>query len=278
MHVEHLRVPVGAGALHVERIGRGGPAVVLLHGFGTCTFLWRRLAPALAELGFTSLSIDLLGHGESDRPDDADYALMAQAEHVSRALSALRIPSATLIGQGIGGLVGLLLAADPRVLIENVALLSPPDPDDLPGPEIRTLQRQSALVALSANTLFGVRPALAPLLRSGVANPENMSDLLVARYMAPFVGPDGLAQLLQRASAIELVQPARRQLSERTTRTLVLYGERDADRPQIDWSTLLPKAALHSTLVPKSGRLIPEDAPTALLTILDDWLKTRAPL
>ena len=44
MYTEHLRIPVGVGFLHVERTGRGGPPVILLHGYGTCTFLWRAIA------------------------------------------------------------------------------------------------------------------------------------------------------------------------------------------------------------------------------------------
>ena len=48
VYTEHLRIPVGSGALHVERVGRAGRAVVLLHGFGTCAFLWRAVAPQLA--------------------------------------------------------------------------------------------------------------------------------------------------------------------------------------------------------------------------------------
>jgi pimeloyl-ACP methyl ester carboxylesterase len=61
MYTEHLRIPVGAGSLHVERVGRAGPAVVLLHGFGSCSFLWRAVAPRLADAGYTALAIDLLG-------------------------------------------------------------------------------------------------------------------------------------------------------------------------------------------------------------------------
>ena len=38
MYTEHLRIPVGAGAQHIERVGRGGKPIVLLHGFGTSAF------------------------------------------------------------------------------------------------------------------------------------------------------------------------------------------------------------------------------------------------
>ena len=272
MYVEHLRIPVGAGSLHVERTGRGGPAVVLLHGFGTCAFLWRRLAPALANAGYMAIAIDLLGHGESDRPEDAAYHLAAQADHVARAMAALRLSSAALVGQDIGGLVALVLAAGPRFTVDGVALLSPPDPDDLPGSDIRALQRGSALIALSANLLFGAQPALAPLLRAGVAEPANMPDLLVARYLAPFVGTDGLAQLLLRSAAVEFTVESRARLGEVAAPVLVLNGEADTGRPILNWSSLLPASHVDEDTVTGSGRLIPEDAPTALFDQLASWL------
>ena len=110
MYVEHLRIPVGPGSLHAERLGRGGPPVVLVHGFGTCAFLWRRVAPALAQAGCTVLSVDLLGYGESDQPEDASYTPAAQAEYLARAVAALRLSEITVVGQDIGAIVALLLA------------------------------------------------------------------------------------------------------------------------------------------------------------------------
>ena len=59
-----LRIPAGGGALHVERFGHGGQSVLLIHGFPTSSFLWRAIAPRLAESGHTALAIDLLGYGE----------------------------------------------------------------------------------------------------------------------------------------------------------------------------------------------------------------------
>src|SRR5690606_29340281 len=111
VHTEHLSIPVGAGHLHVERVGRGGLPIVLLHGFGTCAFLWRNVAPRLANAGYTALSIDLLGHGESDWADATALRIGAQAEYVDRALTALRIPGAIVVGQDVGCIVALMLAA-----------------------------------------------------------------------------------------------------------------------------------------------------------------------
>src|SRR5882757_8825135 len=80
MQADILRAPVGPGAMHVERYGHGGTAVILLHGFGTCNFLWRAIAPAITAAGHTAYSVDLLGHGQSDRPLDADFGIAPQAE------------------------------------------------------------------------------------------------------------------------------------------------------------------------------------------------------
>ena len=34
--------------MHVERYGHGGAPILFVHGFGTCSFLWREVGPALA--------------------------------------------------------------------------------------------------------------------------------------------------------------------------------------------------------------------------------------
>ena len=276
MYTEHLRIPVGPGTLHLERVGRGGPAVVLLHGFGSCSFLWRAIAPWLAEAGCTVLAIDLLGHGESDRPPDASYGLGAQAEYVEQALTALRLGPVTLVGQDMGALVGALLAAQRPERVSRLALLEPLDPDDLPGAAIRSLQRTSARAALTANTLFGARPLLEPLLRSAVGDPSQMPDLLVARYLAPFVGNDGAAQLLRRAMAVTLTEVERQRLGDVTGRVLLWTGARSAEDDLAArvgrWRRILPMAALIPVTVKQGGALVAEDAPAALRSTLQAWV------
>jgi pimeloyl-ACP methyl ester carboxylesterase len=276
MYTEHLRLPVGAGSLHVERVGRAGPAVALLHGFGSCSFLWRAVAPRLADAGFTALSIDLMGHGESDRPIDVSYGLGAQAEYVERALTALRLAQVTIVGQDMGALVGLLVAAQRPDRAAKLALLEPLDPDDLPGPAIRSLQRTSALSALTANALFGARPLLEPFLRDAVVDPAHMPDLLVARYLAPFVGSGGAAQLLQRASAVSLSPEERQRLGDVRGDILLWTGARDAADDLAArserWRGVLPSASVHPIAVRPCGTLVAEDAPAALVSALLAWI------
>jgi len=281
VYTEHLRIPVGAGSLHAERVGRGGHPVVLLHGFGTCSFLWRNLAPRLADRGYTVIALDLLGHGESDRPLDMSYGLAAQAEYVERALNALRLPAVSLLGQDIGGVVGLLLASQRPRRVHRLAVMNPPDLEELPGPEIRALQRTSARAALSANSLFGALTLLGPLLRAGVANPDSMTDRLVARYLAPWVGREGVELLLQMASAVELPEDERPWLAGVRSPVLAVRGDEDRWTTKDSVKRLiagLTGAAVTLETVPAAGWLIAEDAPVALLSLVTAWLAQSPPV
>ncbi len=276
VYTEHLRIPVGPGYLHVERMGRGGPAVVLLHGFGSSAFQWRAVAPALAARGMVVVSVDLLGYGESDRPVGAPAGPAAQAEYLERALTALRLGSASVLGQGMGALVALLLAADDPKRVSRIGCLDPLDPDDLPGPAIRAMQRHSALAALTANSLFGARPLLEPLVSDALTPELPHTERLLARYLAPFAGSTGMAELLQLAGTVTLTDEERAHLSSVSGPVHFWLGyregERHADTVAV-WERRLPAATISAseTLEP-SGRFLSETAPAELITALGTWL------
>lgn len=282
MYIEHLRIPVGPGALHVERVGRGGTPVVLVHGFGTSAFLWRRVAPLLAASGYTALSFDLLGYGESDRPRDAGYGLVAQAEYLDRALTTLRLPRAVVVGQDIGALVALQLAARRPERIERLFLINPVDPTDLPGPEIRSLQRAAARIVLGAHGLFGASQVLAPYLRESGGVPGPLSDLLVARYTAPYLGDDGLSHLLLLARSLELEDDEQLELSAVKTPVALVVGKlasiehlRDAERIAAELRG--SRQTTDVMLVPDAGFLPAEDQPAALAGKIRDWINVSEP-
>ncbi|MEP6832574.1 MAG: alpha/beta hydrolase [Gemmatimonas sp.] len=282
MYIEHLRIPVGAGALHVERVGRGGSPVVLLHGFGTCAFLWRAVAPRLANAGFTALSFDLMGYGESDRPEDGSYGVVAQAEHLDRALTALRLPRAVIVAQDISALIGVQLAARRPERVERLLLINPTEPDDLPGTSIRALQRAAARIALGSPGMFGAGQVLGPFLKESVATPESMPDLLVGRYTAPYVGDEGLSHLLQLARSLELEADEQLQLGSVRAPVMVALGELDIakkDEPTLMMAAELARsgASVREEIIAGAGYLPAEDQPLRLTELIRDWINVSPP-
>ena len=270
MQADVLRVPVGPGAVHVERYGHGGAPIVLLHGFGTCTFLWRHVAPVLAEAGHTAYAIDLFGHGESDRTPDADFGIAAQAEYLDAAMTALRLARATIVGVDLGGDVALRLAAIRPDRAAKLVLINVPAFDELPARDIAVLQRSTARFAFKVTRgVLGAATLLQAVLEGSVAKAEFMPTRLLARYLAPFAGRDGVNHLLTLGASIRRSEIEDLDLSDVRAPTLVIRGDHDEWVGRDIASRLaaeIPKATL--TRVPAVARLIPEESPDYLCELI----------
>jgi pimeloyl-ACP methyl ester carboxylesterase len=269
--------------LHAERYGFGDHPLVLLHGFATSTFLWRLVAPALPLGQVTAWALDLLGHGESDRPAEADYGIAAQATAVENAMTALRIGRATLVGVDMGAAAALRLAATRPARVHGLVLISPPPPGKARGDDLTELGRLAARHLFEASRgMLGAAAWVGPLLERSVASPQSMPPKLITRYAAPFVGADGVRHLQSLANAIADDDIEELDLRAITARTLVLRGERDVWCSAAD-ATRLATAIKGGEVraLPGVARLLPEEAPAALAAILAEWapaLRATTPL
>jgi pimeloyl-ACP methyl ester carboxylesterase len=279
MQADVLRVPVGPGAMHVERFGHGGTAVILIHGFGTSSFLWRNIAPAITDAGHTAYAIDLFGHGESDRPYDADFGIAAQAEYLDAAMTALRVARGIIVGVDIGGDVALRLAATRPERVEKLVLVNTPAFDEIPGRDITQMQRSTAKFAFrTTRGVLGAAPLLEGVLKRSVADPErHMPIKLIARYLAPFAGPDGVNHLLAIASSISGDDMEDVDLKTIHVPALIVWGEAD------EWLNAKTGEKLVNALpdgrlvrLPGIGRLVPEENPEQMSELLLEFMRRRA--
>ena len=273
-----LRIPVGPGSIHVERYGHGGAPIVLLHGFGTSSFVWRDIAPEIALANRTAFAIDLFGYGESDRPFDADFGISSQAELVDRALTALRLPKATVVGLDLGGAVALRLASSRPERVERLVLVNPIALDEVPAGDIASLQRNTARFAFrSSRGILGAAPILGEVLRRSVGDEAKMPDKLVARYLAPYVGAEGLNHLLLLARSIDDEDMEDCELGSLPQPALIVWGEKDpwvaADFPQKLNDTIPGSRLVRLSGV---GRLVPEEAPEELVHLLLEFIGAAA--
>ncbi len=119
--------------LHVDRAGRSGPAIIMLHGLGGTSQGWHAIAPRLAAR-FRVHMPDMLGFGRSDKPLGADYGLPAQARRIRAYMRRAGIRRATLVGNSIGGTVALHLARlDPGLVDRLVLIATPIAVEELPA-------------------------------------------------------------------------------------------------------------------------------------------------
>lgn len=258
------------GQLHVERYGHGGEAIVLLHSFATCSFLWRAIAPEIALRGDTAICVDLLGYGESDRPYDADYGVAAQAEYLDQACTSLRIARAAIVGVDLGAAVALRLAATRPDRVKRLVLINPPDSEKFPGVEVKALQTSTGFSPLRVSQgVLGAAPLITPLLQGSVSSPGKMPERLIARYLAAFVGKEGVRHLLMLARSLEAGDLEDLELNLVTAPATVAWGEADK------WLDARVAEKLAGALgnarvvrLPGVGRLAPEEAPDRVLELV----------
>ncbi len=101
----------GRDRLEYTEYGSGDAWVVLLHGQLMPRRMHQPLARALAAEGLHVVTLDLLGHGRSDRPADPHlYSMTAWAEQVIALLDHLGAPQAVVGGTSLGANVSLEVA------------------------------------------------------------------------------------------------------------------------------------------------------------------------
>jgi pimeloyl-ACP methyl ester carboxylesterase len=192
-------------------------------------------------------------------------------------MTALRLADATVVGLDLGAAVAIRLAATRPERVERLVLVNSLGFDFVPGRDIRSLQRNTARFALRlSRDVLGVAPLLAPVLEGSVASLVHMPDRLVARYLAPFVGREGVTHLLTLARAVVAEEMDEVDLSALAPPTLVVAGESDQ---WVDFSVserlaaTIPGARL--IVVPGVARLVPEEAPDELSRLILDFIAPR---
>ena len=134
MQSEHHTTAAGVRLAYTVHGSPDAPPVVLLHGLGDRGTSWAPVHARFAER-FRVITVDLRGHGDSDRP--GTYSLQLMCDDVADLLDHLGSRRVTVIGHSMGGMVAYLLAvrrADQidRLVVEDAP---PPYPRDRPVPE-----------------------------------------------------------------------------------------------------------------------------------------------
>lgn len=131
---ESIPLPEGHYALcsngqRIHYLDEGeGPVVVFLHGSGPGASghsNFKGNYPAWVKAGYRCLVPDLVGFGFSDKPEDTDYTLDFFVECLAQTLACAGIERCSVVGNSLGGAVGIGLALQHPALVEKLILMAP---------------------------------------------------------------------------------------------------------------------------------------------------------
>jgi pimeloyl-ACP methyl ester carboxylesterase len=125
-----------------KRIDTGsGQLVVLLHGIGRNSLVWRSLVDELQDVPVRVVAFDLLGFGESPKPTWLEYTADDHVQAVVSSIERLHPERPVIVvGHSMGCLVAVRLAATRPDLVKHLVLYEMPLYKGLPNKRYYTLR------------------------------------------------------------------------------------------------------------------------------------------
>jgi pimeloyl-ACP methyl ester carboxylesterase len=121
-----LKVPYTLHVRYNRRPKRPKATVLFIHGIGNSGEAWREVIDKLPK-DIRVVTIDLLGFGNSPRPEWATYNAKMQANSVLATFFQLRISQPVIIvGHSLGSLVAVEIAKRYPLAVRSLILCSPP--------------------------------------------------------------------------------------------------------------------------------------------------------
>ncbi|MFI5183277.1 MAG: alpha/beta fold hydrolase [Vicinamibacteria bacterium] len=262
---------VAGQRLRYVRSGHG-PAIVLVHGFGSSLYSWRDVIGPLSR-SHDVVALDLPGFGQSGLPPDLSADLYPPV--VLGLMDHLGLARASLVGHSMGGAVATVIASRFPERVHRLVLLDAAGFDLTPGERpwllrlvgsdaggvLARLPRRRLLVTLGLRQVFFDRDHvtaerideyLAPLERPGAT--EALRSLL---------GPGGFGAFSSFGEIAARVKAP----------TLIVWGREDAWIPLSDadrFQAALPSA--RKVVLEKCGHVPQEELPGAVTQLLEEFL------
>ncbi|PQM33488.1 putative hydrolase [Prunus yedoensis var. nudiflora] len=217
----------------VESGSADNPSVILIHGFPSQAYSYRKVLPMLSK-DYHAIAFDWLGFGFSDKPQPKygfDYTLNEFVSSLESFINEVAVNKVTLVVQGYFAPVAVKYASSHQEKIDNLILLNPP----------LTAKHANLPSTLSifSNFLLGEIFSQDPLRASDKAltscGPYKMKEDDAMVYRNPYLtsGASGFAlNAISRAMKKELkkyVEEMRTTLTDENWKipTTVCWGKRD---------------------------------------------------
>lgn len=202
-----------------------GPAILLLHGWPTSSYLFEGVIPALAR-DHRVITPDLPGFGASSKPDDIRYDFALYEGAIDGLLDHVGVEGVAVVGHDLGGPIGVHWALTRPERVTAIVLLN-----TLLYPEFT-----AEIIELVETMLDPERAreatspqALADFIRLGMLPGTEPPATLIDEFCAPYA-TDADRRALARAAIglnIEGFQEIAAGLPSVTVPVRAIYGEQD---------------------------------------------------
>ncbi len=202
----------------------GAPPLVLLHGFAASSASFLENISGLRR-HFTVIAVDLLGHGDSDAPEDPrPYGVQPAVERIVALLDHLAIDEALICGHSLGGALAIRVALAHPERVAGVVIINSNSAAGSAGWRERS---RRALRELAPQVReHGLEPLRQSRLYPGHSRrlPERARRLLVEDFerLQPHAVANTATELVAEVNAYE-------QLPDLRVPVLVVVGDRDAE-------------------------------------------------
>ena len=264
-------------SFHYTRTGSPPPNLVLLHGFGSSTFSWRKVVGPLGQ-GAQVTAFDRPGFGFSERPAVTDvlnpYTPEAQVDLTLGLLDALGVQRAVLVGHAAGAAVAVEVALAHPERVAGLVLVGPALRSGGPSILVRGVFNTPQATRLGPYIVrqFAEEPGL-ELLRRTYADPAGLTDADAAGYRRPFRATnwDGALWEVTKANRPLNLLP---RLAELRVPTLVVAGAEDGVVPPEQHQQVAAAiAGAELEVLDGCGNAPQEECPQKFLEVVRPWLE-----
>lgn len=264
-------LPSGSYAIHYIEKGSGPRHVLLLHGFAAYSFTWKALIDDLAKGGYHVWSMDLIGSGLSDKPNDVPYGLTLFTQQIEAFMQSKQIDQASLVGNSMGGGLALAMSIVHPNRVKSLVLI------DALAFSIKLPLYFAITKTLGTWTkpLIG-RTMIKQILKQVMYNPNKISEEQIQAYEFPFRTPggkDAFIKTLQNFDAQELENMSLH-FKNIHVPVLIIWGEKDSWMP-LNYFQRLSHAFPQATtvVIPNCGHISQEECPQKVSQALLQFFK-----
>lgn len=263
----------GARTRSAKSAPAAGRPLILVHGLLLSQEMHRPLAKALAARGNRVITVDLLGHGKSDRPRDMwRYSMGAFAQQLLALMDHLELEEAAVMGTSLGANTALEVASVAPERLRGMVIEMPVLDNALPASAVTFTP---ILLALT----FG-EPAMKLLARGARAIPRRLLPLYGNVLLDTIRQEPGPGGALLQGLFFGRIAPHRSERRTFTMPALVLGHRRDPVHPFSDAGQLaaeLPNGRLLEADSLVELRMRPERLTEEIASFLDEiWHPRRA--